>query len=174
MNTVISYPTAATVKTTAPSLTAAETKEFARIKSELARLDNLLGEVANLKETLATVGRDFASGKVDVLTAAAILVTTVDERAAMQQGLRTAVKLSIRAMLDEAQGLVDKARQHAVEDLAERCRIMEKAERDNAANVGIGADDYRASGMLESLREQHRQARELIGTPVQPADLANL
>jgi hypothetical protein len=124
-----------------------------------------------LKQSLETIGIDFASGKCDMLTAAALVCSTLDQRHAMQQALRTPLKQAQKSVLASVQSIVEKTRKHACDELAEKCRVMENGERENALTIGIGADDYRPSGMLESLREQHRRAISTISEPVTLPDL---
>jgi hypothetical protein len=79
-----------------------------------------------------------------------------------------------KEIVESVADLVEGHRQHAVDDLLDRCKQMETAERENARNVGIGDDDFRPSGLLESLREQHRRANGLIGTLITRSDLNQL
>jgi hypothetical protein len=88
----------------------------------------------------------------------------------LRSGCKAIAKLEVASVAD----LVEAHRQHAVDDLLDRCKRMEAAERENAQNVGIGPDDFRASGLLESLREQHRRAHGLIGSLVTRSDLNQL
>jgi hypothetical protein len=171
MNQTIERPAPTSVQTSAPKLSASDTAALKHAKNEFYRLEKLLADVSNLKFSLAEIGEQFAAGKVDLLTAASVICSSLDQRHEMMQALRTPLKQAQKQAMASAKSIVEKTRKHACDELAEKCRVMENGERENALTIGIGADDYRPSGMLESLREQYRRAIKTITEPVSLSDL---
>jgi hypothetical protein len=130
--------------------------------------------VNNLRDAITDAARGFARGELTLGQAAGLAgieqSRLADVRGVLRHGPKTLAKETVEAVAD----LVEGHREHVVDDLLGRCKQMETAERDNARNVGIGDDDFRPSGLLESLREQHRRAHGLIGTLITRSDLNQL
>ncbi len=163
-----------TVSPTPPRIS---TKDRARLQSaleELARIDQRLDEVATLRDSVSSAAQAFGRGELTISQAAGLATIDParlpDARGVLRAGCKAIAKLVVASVAD----LVEAHRQHVADDLASRCRTMENAERANAANVGIGPDDYRPSGLLESLREQHLRAFKQIGNLVTRSDLNQL
>jgi hypothetical protein len=170
-NTIIQHVNPTTVSVSPPRIT---TEDLSRLQSaldELARIDQRLDEVSTLRDAVSSAAQAFGRGELTISQAAGLATIDParlpDARGVLRSGCKAIAKLEVASVAD----LVEAHRQHAVDDLAGRCRTMETAERANAANVGIGADDYRPSGMLESLREQHRRAHGQLGGLVTRGDV---
>jgi hypothetical protein len=173
-NTVITNIAPTRVQTTAPKLTAADKSRLADALAELNRLDARLDEVNNLRDFVNAAAVAFGRGELTISQAAGLATIDParlpDARGVLRAGCKSVAKGVVEAVAD----LVEGHREHVVDDLLGRCKQMETAERDNARNVGIGDDDFRPSGLLESLREQHRRAHGLIGTLITRSDLNQL
>jgi len=168
--TVAARPTSA--KTAPPTLSKADAALVAHARDELTRTDGMITEILQLKDRLADFGRDYATGKINILQAASLLpATTATARAEITSGLRHSVKTYQREILQSVAEVVTKAREHAVAELLEKCRTLELVERDSAKNIGITADNYEPSPMLRSLRQQHKVAVESLDNRISRADL---
>ena len=173
-NTIIQHVNPTTVSVSPPRIT---TEDLSRLQSaldELARIDQRLDEVSTLRDAVSSAAQAFGRGELTISQAAGLATIDParlpDARGVLRSGCKAIAKLEVASVAD----LVEAHRKHVVDDLAGRCKTMETAERANAANVGIGADDYRPSGMLESLREQHARAFRVIGNLVTRSDLNQL
>jgi hypothetical protein len=173
-NTVITNIAPTRVQTTAPKLTAADKSRLADALAELHRLDGRLDEVNNLRDAIAEAARGFAKGDLTLGQAAGLAGIEQNRLADVRGVLRHGPKMLAKETVEAVADLVEGHREHVVDDLLGRCKQMETAERENARNVGIGDDDFRPSGLLESLREQHRRANGLIGTLITRSDLNQL
>jgi hypothetical protein len=173
-NTVITNIAPTRVQTTAPKLSKADRDRLADALAELRRLDARLDQVNNLRDAIAEAARGFAKGDLTLGQAAGLAGIEQNRLADVRGVLRHGPKMLAKETVEAVADLVEGHRQHAVDDLKSRCAAMEHRERQNALEVGIGPDDYRPSGLLESLREQHRRAHGLIGTLITRADLNQL
>jgi hypothetical protein len=173
-NTVITNIAPTRVQTTAPKLSKADRDRLTHALAELHRLDARLDEVNNLRDAIAEAARGFAKGDLTLGQAAGLAGIEQNRLADVRGVLRHGPKMLAKEIVESVADLVEGHRQHAVDDLLDRCKQMETAERENARNVGIGDDDFRPSGLLESLREQHRRANGLIGTLITRSDLNQL
>lgn len=162
------------VTTSAPSITPAEKIRLETGLAQLAAFDSKLREVEHLRDAIRESGRQFALGEVSLGQAASLAgidpMSVADTRGALRVGIKTLVRETVEDLAD----LVTKHRQHEVDDLADRCRKMEKGERANAKNIGIGDDDFRPSGLLEGLREQHRRTLRDSGGTITRSSLNTL
>jgi hypothetical protein len=171
MHTIHKQIKPTSVTPTAPKLTAADTKRLVATLAELQRIDGVLVNIDGLREAVHAAAKNFAKGIIPIEVAAGLACIEAaripDARGALRHGAKELMREQIAAVSD----IVDNHRQSIVADLAGRCQAMEAAERENASAIGINADDYRASGLLESLREQHRRAAGQVGVSTTRADL---
>lgn len=153
------------VATSAPDFTAPQKARLQDALVKLAAFDEKLFEVERLRDAIRESARQFALGEINLAQAAAVAGIPPVAVADVRGALRTGVKALIRETIADLEDLIVQHRQHTVDDLAARCRKMEKAERENCRAIGIGDDDFRPSGLLEGLREQHRRTlRDSNGT----------
>lgn len=171
--TIARRPTSA--PTSKPTLSKTDADVIAFARAELVRTDAMIDEILLLKDRLADFGRDYATGKISILEAAALLpATSATARAEITSGLRHAVKVHQREILEGVAGVITKARQHAVDELLDKCRDLESTERESARNIGIIEDGYQPSLLLERLREQHRRALDSLTHRITRQDITAL
>ena len=146
---------------------------IAHVRKEFERSDNLLEETRTLKERFATLGQDFAKGKIDLVTAAG-LIACGQGRTEIAGGLRHHVKSFQKELLATIEPIVRKARQHAADEIRDKCQTLEKTERQSSAELGVHPDEFQPSGLLESLREQHRRLLDRVDDRVTRTDLGGI
>ena len=144
-------------KTSAPQLTAADSKTVEAARKELSRTDALLVEINGLKEKFQSAGSDFAKGKLGLLEAATILASS-DDRASIIGNLRPHVKTLQREVVKSASEVILKCRAQAVSELAGKCKRLETTERKSAAELGLSDDDFLPSVLLLRVRQAHATA----------------
>lgn len=172
--TIAHRPTSA--PTSKPTLSKADAEVIAHARAELARTDKMLEEVLTLKHRLENFGAEYAAGKISMIEAAGLITASnsADARHDLANALRHPIKEYVRKILEGCAEVITKARQHAADELLQKCKALESLERDSAKNIGISADDYSPSGMLQSLREQHRRAVDTISHRITRQCLAQL
>ncbi len=164
-----------TAPTSFPKLSAEDVRTLQTAKAELIRTDDLLAEIRNLPDKLRTAGERFAAGEIDVLTAAGLLsARNSEDRRMLITGLKHHVQKAQIRILAACEEVVQKTRQHAVDELADKCAKLEKLERKSAAELGIEDDSYSPSGSLVSLRAQHQRTLAAMSGKVTRQDLAAL
>jgi hypothetical protein len=155
----ITPPTA--VKTSPIQFTAPEKKRLAEAATELARLDALLASVVAIKDVLDSAQDDFAAGRISIREALGLLAASGDSarRADIEGKLRRPVKAAIRQTVADVADLVTKSALHHADQLASKAAALERVERAQLDDLGIGQDDFRPSDLLAGLREQHSRAK---------------
>jgi hypothetical protein len=171
MNSFTTPATPTNVIASAPKLSKADAERLKSALAECARLDLKMAEVSELRQAIRDAARAFADGELTLGQAAGLAsispVAVPDARGAMRAGCKHRQRETIASVAD----LVAGHREHVAQDLLDRCKKMESRERENAAEIGIHADDFRASGLLESLREQASRSRKICGGIVTRQDL---
>jgi hypothetical protein len=146
------------IATSPPKLTKAELSQLTAALDRLAAVDRKLEEIETIRDAVLKSSRAFALGELTLLQSAS-LATIPPEAIPLARGaLRSGCKSVQRQILGECTELIRAHRQHVVDDLKQRCQILETTERDSAKNIGVEDHDYRPSGLLLSLREQHARA----------------
>jgi hypothetical protein len=171
MHTIHKQIKPTSVAPAAPKLSPADQNRLAATLAELQRIDGVLVSIDGLREAVHAAAKNYARGIIPIEVAAGLAciepARIPDARGALRHGAKELMREQIAAVSD----IVDNHRQSIVADLAAKCATMEKTERANARNVGIDDDSYRPSGLLESLREQHRRAAGQVGVSITRADL---
>lgn len=162
------------VQPTAPKITKQDKARLESGLAELAKIDGRYQEIDDLRDIIRASARSYASGEISLAQSVALAgiegTRVPDVRGALRTGCRELQKQFVLSLAP----LVTQHREHIVADLLGRCSEMEKAERQNALNVGITADHYRPSGLLEALREQHLRARRDTEAIITRSDLTRL
>lgn len=159
------------VDTTAPKLSETDTQRIIAALAELQRLDGVFLEIENLRDAVAESAKNYARGVISLEVAAGLACIDPTQIATARGNLRHGVKMLMKDVIESVSDLIKTHRHSKVDCLLHRCQKMESGERENATTAGIHGDDYRASGMLESLREQHRRAAEQSETTISRNDL---
>tara|TARA_R110002110_G_scaffold414227_2_gene643766 strand:+ start:77 stop:589 length:513 start_codon:yes stop_codon:yes gene_type:complete len=154
-------------------LSPADKKTIAAARKELERTDSLLEEVNGLKQRYEEAGSQFALGKVDLLTAAALLSSS-DARAMVISNLRPPIKQLQREIVATCKDIIVAARQHTVDELHKKCASLEATERRSSSDLGIHNDNFKTSDLLERLCAQHKLALEAVSDRVSRANLNQL
>lgn len=138
-------------------------------KAELQRLDGLLDEISELRQSIATAADSFVSGDLSIAEAAGLLVaSSTDERNDLANKLRAPVKRAARAVLDSVQDLVDKRRTEQLVEAQERLNRIEDNERATAAEINLG---YHRSPIVNTLAQQVDRLAAIVGSPATREEL---
>lgn len=154
-------------------LSPADKKTIAAARKELDRTDSLLEEVNGLKQRYEESGAEFALGKIDLLTAAALL-SSADSRAMVISNLRPPIKQLQREIVATCKDIIVAGRQHSVDELQKKCASLEATERRSSSELGLHADAFGPSILLERLCAQHKHALGAVSDRISRASLNDL
>ena len=134
-------------------------KTRSEVEAVTARMNQLHDRRA-VKRALAEAPNAYAGGNLDL--AAAILAATAAATVADEviSTLRGGCKNRLRELFLSAKPEIDAADENRIAELKTLAAEREKMERAEAAALGVDADDFPPSPILESLRETHRRAVE--------------
>ena len=154
-------------------LSPADKKIISAARSEMQRTDNLLEEVNGLKQRYEESGAEFALGKIDLLTAAALLSSS-DSRAVVISNLRPPIKQLQRQIIDTCRDIIIRGRQHSVDELQKKCAGLEAVERKSSSELGIHEDSFTPSILLERVRNNHKLALDTVRDRISRENLNQL
>mgnify|MGYP003661045109 CR=1 FL=1 len=154
-------------------LSPADKKTISAARKELERTDSLLEEVNGLKQRYEEAGAKFALGEVDLLTTAALLSSS-DSRAMVISNLRPPIKQLQREIVATCKDIIIAGRQHSVDELQKKAASLESIERTSSSELGLHADAFTPSELLERLRAQHKLALSAVSDRVSRANLNQL
>ena len=153
------------IKTAAPKFSKADVDRIAKTAAEVEAVNermNALHDRRSVKRALAEAPNAYASGTLDLGNA--ILATASVEAAADEvvATLRGACKDRLKHIFLSVQDDIRAADAHRVSELARIASEQEKSERADAGELGIAADDFAPSPLLERLRETHKRAHAAL------------
>jgi hypothetical protein len=145
--------TQSTLTTKPFAFTKPEAARITTAQNEINRLVDKLESISNLRDELAVAGTKWADGKLDMLTAAACLTATSQQRDEMARVLRPPIKTAIKAAIESVADLAGKAREHHIAELKRIANDLEATERKSQAALGF--EEYEPSAALSLIRNQH-------------------
>lgn len=160
------------VQTSPPKLSKSDRERIVKALSALADADCRYAEIEAIRDHIRTAARSYADGSVNLresIAMAAIEGARVNE---VRGALRSGCRAYVNEIVSDVNDIVLRHREHQADELAKKCQAMEFNERRNAREIGIHDDDFRASGLLERLREQHARTKRQVSGNVSRADIS--